>query len=544
MARLVLGPILRRISTHDATVWVEVSSPCRVAVLGNEVGSFHVEGHHYAVLDVRDLQPGETTPYEVHLDGERAWPVDDGLPPPSIKTLSDDGRLHLVVGSCQQRAPDPASWTPASEADRRSLGADALIGIAHRLATGEGRRPDALVLIGDQVYADEPHPGTVEVLERRRGGPPRDDWPQVTSFEEYTWLYQEAWGHGLMRWLLSCVPSFMIFDDHDVIDDWNTSSAWRARVEQRPWWTGRIQGALMSYWLYQHLGNAAFAERKDDELLAEVRAEADGGPVLRDFARRADLGTPGTVGHRWSYATELGPCRLVVLDSRNGRQLEEGSRAMLDEAEWAWLDERTTGDFDHLLIGTSVPWVLPRSLHNLEAWNEQVAEGAWGHLGRRFGEWLRQAVDLEQWAAFGDSFERLATVVRSVAAGERGAAPETVLALSGDVHFGYVAEVELGGSSRVRQLVSSPLCQAISLNEQRVQRAALTPPFSLLTRALVATTPRARPRFPWTVAQGPWFENHVVTLTFEGRSVVLRAERAVADDDGAPLLETILEREL
>ncbi|MGW1633884.1 hypothetical protein, partial [Streptomyces anthocyanicus] len=29
-----------------------------------------------------------------------------------------------------------------------------------------------------------------------------------------------------VRWLLSTVPSCMIFDDHDVIDDWNTSAAW------------------------------------------------------------------------------------------------------------------------------------------------------------------------------------------------------------------------------------------------------------------------------------------------------------------------------
>ena len=544
MAELILGPILRRVSTTDATVWVETDRPCRVEVLGHSDDTFCVEGHHYAILDVRDLRPGEATPYEVHLDGTRAWPLDDEFPPSTVRTLPGDGRLRLVLGSCQQRAPHESPWTLQPTADKRGLGPDALLGVARRMVAGSGPRPDALVLIGDQVYADQPNPATVEALEQRRGGPPRAGWPQVTSFEEYTWLYQEAWQDGLMRWLLSCVPSFMIFDDHDVIDDWNTSLAWRERVEREPWWSGRIHGALMAYWLYQHLGNSAFAERQDDDLLAEVRSQPDGGPVLRKFAQRADVGTPGNVGHRWSHVHDLGPCRLIILDSRNGRQLGAGERAMLDEAEWAWFDGLAQGGFDHLLIGTSVPWILPRSLHNLEAWDEQIAEGAWGRRGARFGEWLRQEIDLEQWAAFGPSFENLAAVVRSVAAGERGPAPETVLALSGDVHFGYVAEAEVGGESRVRQVVSSPLRQAASPKEQRAQRAAITTPFSLLARALVFTTPRARPRFPWRVTDGPWFDNHVVTLEFEGRRVTMRAERAILDEDHAPVLETIVERQL
>ena len=28
----------------------------------------------------------------------------------------------------------------------------------------------------------------------------------------------------------------MIFDDHDVIDDWNTSAAWLAEMRATPWW--------------------------------------------------------------------------------------------------------------------------------------------------------------------------------------------------------------------------------------------------------------------------------------------------------------------
>ena len=50
----------------------------------------------------------------------------------------------------------------------------------------------------------------------------------MADFEEYTRLYREAWADPVVRWVLSTVPVSMIFDDHDVRDDWNTSAAWVA----------------------------------------------------------------------------------------------------------------------------------------------------------------------------------------------------------------------------------------------------------------------------------------------------------------------------
>ena len=46
----------------------------------------------------------------------------------------------------------------------------------------------------------------------------------IADFEEYTRLYRESWSEPHIRWLLSTVPTAMIFDDHDIIDDWNTSA--------------------------------------------------------------------------------------------------------------------------------------------------------------------------------------------------------------------------------------------------------------------------------------------------------------------------------
>ena len=50
---------------------------------------------------------------------------------------------------------------------------------------------------------------------------PEDTTPAglVGGFEEYTWLYHESSEPEVERWVLSVVPSAMIFDDHDMIDD-------------------------------------------------------------------------------------------------------------------------------------------------------------------------------------------------------------------------------------------------------------------------------------------------------------------------------------
>jgi hypothetical protein len=285
----------------------------------------------------------------------------------------------------------------------------------------------------------------------------------------------------------------MICDDHDVIDDWNTSQAWRDEIERRPWWAGRIEGGLMAYWVYQHIGNVGRTQAPDAELLDEIEAAGpDGDPPLRAFARRADVGTPDDVGHRWSFACDLGSSRLLMVDSRNGRILDEGRRSMLGETDWTWLDEQMTGNVEHLFVATSVPWLLPRSVHDLESWVDAVASGAWGRRAAGVAERLRQHVDLEHWASFGLSFHKLADLIRSVSSGERGDPPETVTVLSGDVHFGYVAVPGFEGRSRVCQVVSSPFRQAIPLRERFAQRQMLRAPASLLCRALLAATPQAR----------------------------------------------------
>src|ERR687894_1606442 len=552
---LILGPLLRYAGTTDATIWVETDTPCTVEVTTNGLShnspTFTVEGHHYALVRLTDLEPASIHEYSVTLDGKTVWPqADSDLPPSTIRTTGSDGELVLAYGSCRVAVPHEPPYTLERGTVRRGglsgkrYERDALFALAHEMmGTPREGWPDALLMLGDQIYADEPSPGALEFIRSRRDpGHP----PGVADFEEYTRLYHDAWGHPTLRWLLSTVPSAMIFDDHDVHDDWNSSKSWVENKRDEPWWEERIVGAFSSYWIYQHLGNLSPEELEEDDLFGRVGRSDDATRVLREFAYKSDREIEGT---RWSYHRDFGRVRLIVADSRAGRVLTPGKRSMLDEREWKWLREKATGDFDHLLFGTSMPLLLSPGFHHLEAASEAICDGSLGRPAARFGEFMRQLLDLEHWPAFHASFTDLTTLIRSVASGERsdGKPPASVVVLSGDVHHGYLAKATLGDGahSPVYQAVGSPLRNPLGAPERLFMRAGWTSPVEKFGRWLARLSGVTEPPVRWRLDhRAPWFDNHVSTIRLSGRRATLRVEKTTAEDAGDPHLEKLLEREL
>ena len=176
-AELVLGPILRYAGTESATFWVETSEACEVEVLGRRTATFAVEGHHFALLLVEDLEPASVASYDVRLDGRVVWPPDDGRPAPAVHTRNNERRVRLAFGSCRIGAPQPTSTEPPWTDELARTGIDALWAYSRQLQRGEVEWPDALMLLGDQVYADEVSPVTAEFIRARRdtSEPPGDE---------------------------------------------------------------------------------------------------------------------------------------------------------------------------------------------------------------------------------------------------------------------------------------------------------------------------------------------------------------------------------
>jgi hypothetical protein len=547
MADLVLGPLLRYVSETEATLFVETDAACEVSVLGAVEPTFQVEGHHYALVRAEGLKPATEHPYDVRLDGEVRWPEPgSSLPPSSLRTLGGAGPLDVAFGSCRVAVPHEEPWTKSKAEDEKGHEVDALWVLAGEISRDEARRPDLLFLLGDQVYVDEGSPETRAKIEERRG---TDTEPgaEVTDFEEYTWLYQESWREPLIRWLFANVSTSMLWDDHDMSDDWNISRSWVEEMRGRSWWHRRAVGCIASYWIYQHLGNLSPASLDEDEVYLAVRGNAEAEAVLFDWAARIES---TAAGERWSFCRDLGGgTRAIFVDSRAGRVLDEGERRMVDEDEWRWIVDQTEGDFDHLLIATTVPWLLSPGLDRLEAWNEQVCDGAHGKAAARAAEKLRRAVDFDHWGCFGDSFRALRDLLGDVAAGRRGAKPASVVVLAGDVHHAYLCEVgwppgEAEGRAPIYQAVCSPYRNPLSPKEQRVIRAGFTRPFIKVAAALAKLAGAPDPGIRWRLLDGPCFDNQVATLHIDGRHASMKLEKTIPGDRDQHSLETSFTREL
>jgi hypothetical protein len=545
MPELVLGPMLRYVSTTEATVWVQTSEACEVEILGHRARTFCAGNRHYALVVLSDLEPDSTTEYEVRLDGELCWPEPGSeFPSSRLRTLPESGPLSVVWGSCRVTAPHEPPYTLDAEQDERGVGVDALYVLSRRMRDQDPSEwPHMLWMIGDQIYADEVSPRTREYISSRRD---LDQEPraEVLDVDEYTMLYHEAWSQPTLRWLHSVLPTAMLFDDHDVHDDWNTSESWIHDVRQTSWWGERIIAGLWTYWIYQHIGNLSPAELEADELYARVRAVDDAAPLLRQFATGAEREGGGGL---WSFSRELSGTRLLVLDGREGRVLSDGEREMMDEAQWAWVSEQLTGDYDHVLLANTLPVLLAPTLHYVEAWNEAVCQGAWGRWATGWSEKLRRALDLEHWAAFQPSFHRFITLVADVGSGRLGAAPASVVMLGGDVHQAYLEHVRFapdrGVTSAVYQAVCSPFRNQLAKKQRNfvgiARRSRLV---GWLARGLARSAGVDDPEVRWQVAQPPTWRNQLAWLEIDGRHLTLTIETTPADH--RPALEVSLRKQL
>ncbi len=548
MAELVLGPMLRYVDQTSATIFIETDRPCRVAVNAFETTTFSVDARHYALVIAEGLEPGSTTEYQVCLDGVLCWPPPESQFPPSvIRTLGGAERpLRLLFGSCRAAAPHHPPWSLSATEDPHGLGVDSLRAHGLRMATQPcADWPELILFVGDQIYADEPSPTTLAHI---RGRPNPMNLPEIAmGFADYALLYHEAWQPDVERWFLSVVPSAMIFDDHEMMDDWNISGSWVRDMRAKTWWQEHVTGALMSYWIYQHLGNLSPTIIREENMLGPLLSDANPEVTLRAWAMRSDLTPPVDGGYRFSFVRDFGRTRIVFIDCRNSRVFDP-DRAMVGPEEWEWVDRTCRGECDHLFLVTSVPVLVTGGLHGLQSWNAALCDGAWGRPAVWPSEKLRRWLDLEDWPAFERSFICVLQLISEIAGGSGRSQgmerPVTICILSGDIHFSYVAEATMpdrtAGDSKVYQLVSSPIRNTLDRHKRRVMRFAISPVGRAIGRFLHRSVRSDVVAATWTLTHGPEFANELGALTIDGRSLELVLERARPDEQGNPILEQVV----
>ncbi len=135
--RIVVGPLLRYVGTTTATVWVETDAPAVVEVLGHEARTFHVLGHHYALVADRGSRAGldhavRGAARRARRSGRRRT---DARRRRSTRARASGrpGSSSAPAGSVRRESPP---YTLAPSEHPKGLGVDALWAYSRRLQAG------------------------------------------------------------------------------------------------------------------------------------------------------------------------------------------------------------------------------------------------------------------------------------------------------------------------------------------------------------------------------------------------------------------------
>jgi phosphodiesterase/alkaline phosphatase D-like protein len=325
--RIVCGPFVRYVSHNSAVIWIEMNRACEVTVIISRLRrperrinakTFRVGLRFYAMVPIERLL--SSTWYEYQIDAQTTdsaittvWPIrspSGPLPYSTFQTfpVGQGTNLRIAYLSCRavQTEKEDKEIRKITQADALKVYALRIIADYHHRQL---RWPHILVMMGDQIYTDDLSPYMRELISdsHKAQGLPDEISEVVSTFEEHAMLYNESWSDEDVRWLLSCIPSLMIFDDHEVIDDWNTSKEWLKKKQSTNWWFSKLEADLTSYWIYQGAGNLSPSEwRSDERMMALIPPtyshNRDVTSKLHSLFSRYATGTKKI---RWSYVRDI-----------------------------------------------------------------------------------------------------------------------------------------------------------------------------------------------------------------------------------------------
>ncbi len=242
---------------------------------------------------------------------------------------------------------------------------------------------------------------------------------QALHQKELTAIKEFVSGLAKVQRLLAHIPCYMIFDDHDVTDDWNLTAAWEQAAYQDPLAKRIIGNSLFAYWLCQGWGNDP-KQFKGDFLTAANTYQAKPNAVQHDSFIDYLL----KFSH-WQFTLDSQP-KLVVLDSRTRRWRSEHA---LDEPS-GLMDWEALCELQQELIGhDAILLVSPAPIFGVKVIEtiQRMATIA-GHP---------LAVDAENWMAHSGAASTLLNIFK------HPKTPQHFVILSGDVHYSFVYDIEL-----------------------------------------------------------------------------------------------------
>jgi alkaline phosphatase D len=278
----------------------------------------------------------------------------------------------------------------------------------------EARGVKYVLFIGDQIYADAPRSSSLLRADRGR---PLLEASTAEVRARYQARYRQFWAFAEMRRLQARWPTWCIWDDHEIVNDWGAR-----RAHQQPAWRRVFEGARRAFVDYQ-------ASRT-------MGLEASSPSA---FHQAFVWGSAAT------FVMDLSSQRTV--DGREAQVYGDNQRAALS----AFLREHQARPVVFV--------VLPVPLVYLPDWLVALGERVPG----------QGALFALRWNAAQNrrALDRLLSVLR---AHQRTAPGQKLVLLSGDVHQGAAVALRWPGGESAYQFVASPVTNTARGWKERVAK--------------------------------------------------------------------------
>ena len=365
------------------------------------------------------------------------------------KLMTEDGRLttsegasHLL-GLTERLAMQLRLWSP-DVWDRQAAGDIALPEVN---AVLPGKEPPLLDALEDALHLTPAQIGAAltwlpDHLERFTDQELDDARHEASDEAALVLAYTSR--VGTVRRALANVATYMVFDDHDVTDDWNLCQLWQEQVLGNGLGRSVMRDGLAAFALLQGWGNnpVAFESGPGAELLDAISrlfpANAPNGPDPSAAAAIDTLlgfnGQPPLM--RWHYTVDGAVHRVIVCDTRTRRGFtgRVSPPVQLPDTERGTQipDGPLPAGFEMLVVVLSQPVLDPVLLGELTQGLIAGGAAALAGIDKKMREPDARAMagletlDYEGWGA------RPAEIAKLL---DRLATYKRVMILSGDVHF-------------------------------------------------------------------------------------------------------------
>lgn len=221
-----------------------------------------------------------------------------------------------------------------------------------------------------------------------------------------------------VRRALAHTPTYMMFDDHDVTDDWNLTRGWEEEVYSHPLSRRMVGNALIGYVLCQGWGN-------NPERVAPLIDKAAETFTQDGITGQSDFIDALFAFERWDYQLETSP-PVRVLDTRTRRWRSESD----ENKPSGLMDWEALCEFQNsILKQDKVIVVAPAPIFGVKF--IEIIQKIFTFFGKAL------TVDAENWMAH----KGTANVILNIFKHYR--TPPFFIILSGDVHYSFVYDVKL-----------------------------------------------------------------------------------------------------